>query len=557
MKHPKIVWTLGVCAACTALCLGAQDSEQGVAFFKRHYMQRGNYKDRPLPGETVEALALFAARGEYEPAQFLMRASGRVEDVSVVLENDLVEKGSAASIPKSEVDIRIVVDQKRWLDSRRFIREPYLLMKRDTFTLQPDETTRVWLTVHVPEKTAAGAYASTLRVAAGYRALQTIAVNVTVWPFALEDHGPDRMMRMMYFGNSPLPVWGRNLAYLTKMYRDMAEHGMNSITCYAGQAMHPEATAAKSPGKRWSSLTEEVAAMKAGGLLQQGSAFIWLYAWSFPAPYLTESHAFLEEQGLEVFLYSVDEPGNKQRQESARRLAAGVRKKFPTAKLTTAIGEEGIEAVGDTLEAWICSAAHLSDHMTELAEEKGKKLWSYDCGLGPTDPLTSRNYFGFRVWRTGARGASHWCYNEGHGGVTRFRLPVRDWDAYNPDYQSPFNFVFCVPEGPIPSIGWEGVREGVDDYRYIVTLENHIAKAEAAGKGAAAATGKQLLAELRAKIDPENYRKALEVSRESKGHQAHCYTRPAPEPKLAVEDYDAYRQRLAQAIIAISASLAK
>ncbi|MDO9542294.1 MAG: hypothetical protein Q7J98_08230 [Kiritimatiellia bacterium] len=524
------------------------ETQDGIQLFKRHYMEKGNYKDMPLPGETVDQLLLSAAQGEYEPTMFLMRSAGPVKDVEVVLTNDLECAGH--KIDKNSVDIRVVEDQKRWLDTRRFVREPYLLMKKDRFDLKPDETTRIWLTVHVPSNAAPGNYSSAIRINSGNKLLKEIPVTLTVRPFKLLDPGPDKMMRFMYFGNSPLPVWGRNLEYLTKMYKDMKEHGMNSISCYSGQSMDSKPPASGTPEKHWSSLTDVVQAMKAGGLLQKGSAFIWMYAWSFTAPYLTESHAFLEKQGIEVFLYGQDEPSDKKGQDSARYVNATATNSYPKAKMTTAICEDGIKEVGDIHDAWICAAMNLNDHMRKLADKKKKILWSYDCALAPTDPLTSRHYFGFHVWRTGANGASLWHYSP--GGSTRFGLSVKDWDSYNPDYQHPFDFAFCAPAGPIPSVGWEGVREGVDDYRYIFTLEDYIARAETAGKSSLAETGKQLLKELRSKINPENYRKAWEVTRGTIGYG---YVRPAPEPQLTIQDYDAYRERIAQEIIKISKGL--
>ena len=49
-------------------------------------------------------------------------------------------------------------------------------------------------------------------------------------------------------------------------------------------------------------------------------------------------------------------------------------------------------------------------------------------------------------------------------------------------------------EGPVSSIRWEMLREGLEDYEYFVILQNEIAKARAAGvKDAALADAERLL----------------------------------------------------------------
>ena len=43
-------------------------------------------------------------------------------------------------------------------------------------------------------------------------------------------------------------------------------------------------------------------------------------------------------------------------------------------------------------------------------------------------------------------------------------------------------FVLRGPEDVLDTLGWEGYREGYDDARYLATLQDAMAKAEAAGR---------------------------------------------------------------------------
>ena len=54
-----------------------------------------------------------------------------------------------------------------------------------------------------------------------------------------------------------------------------------------------------------------------------------------------------------------------------------------------------------------------------------------------------------------------------------------------------------------PALNWESMREGVDDLRYVVTLENLIRQCSAGGLKAEAESGKKLLKKLCKSFDLE------------------------------------------------------
>ena len=92
-------------------------------------------------------------------------------------------------------------------------------------------------------------------------------------------------------------------------------------------------------------------------------------------------------------------------------------------------------------------------------------------------PMASnRKAAGFEMWKSGARGHGMWTFQRpfgdpfndfsGHGKMECPTYPhllrPNDWSTY---------------QGAIPTIAWEAMREGINDYAYLYTLHSLIHKA--------------------------------------------------------------------------------
>jgi hypothetical protein len=83
--------------------------------------------------------------------------------------------------------------------------------------------------------------------------------------------------------------------------------------------------------------------------------------------------------------------------------------------------------------------------------------------------------WGFGFWKSGFRALTPWIYQASSGD------PWNYLDGTSMDF-----FNRSTPEGkPIPVTLWEAYREGIDDGRYIYTLQQQIAQAKARGGPAA------------------------------------------------------------------------
>lgn len=94
-------------------------------------------------------------------------------------------------------------------------------------------------------------------------------------------------------------------------------------------------------------------------------------------------------------------------------------------------------------------------------------------------PNLHRVLAGCYLWKTGADGISPYCYQ--HAPVFPFS-PFNDFDAWEPGYGDgslrDHMTTYPARDGVIPTLQWEGLREGIIDLRYLTTLEHLLSLAE-------------------------------------------------------------------------------
>jgi hypothetical protein len=122
---------------------------------------------------------------------------------------------------------------------------------------------------------------------------------------------------------------------------------------------------------------------------------------------------------------------------------------------------------------------------------QGHPFWYYNNGMFyGHSTLASRSLAGFEFLRSGAEVASAWGFD------CTYDNPHNDFDAGHRDW----NVVFPGVDKLTPTIYWELCREGVDDCRYVATLQQEIRRAKERGQAAAARRAEQVLAPL---IEPD------------------------------------------------------
>ena len=271
-------------------------------------------------------------------------------------------------------------------------------------------------------------------------------------------------------------------------YRDMTRHGQTSATLYVYDQLADEQGNPALDGKRTTATMEM---MLETGLIRPEIPVMWLYGGGLDWDRAKEYGGGLRDEAQrrgwpELLWYGPDEPSTPE--ENAER-AAGARASFdrlaalrPNLRIVTAISSQAAAHFADDLDVWVVHNPNVDGAVKELAEEHGAEFWTYDCQHRGTNPTWNRYYPGLFTWAYGLKGNFLWCYSE-----------MYTWETTRGAA-----LVWVLPSrfGPIPSVGWETRREGIEDYRYLSQLERLCRAAD----GAKAEQVKQWLAELRSRV---------------------------------------------------------
>jgi hypothetical protein len=132
----------------------------------------------------------------------------------------------------------------------------------------------------------------------------------------------------------------------------------------------------------------------------------------------------------------------------------------------------------------------------------------YACS-GPVrllDPYAYHRLQAWSCWRHGAKGSYYWAFGDSGGGSS--------WNEFAANGTA-FVPYFLDPTGPTPGKHMEAIREGVEDFEYLVMLRAGIAAAETrGGRDPALERAKQLLAEAAPRVCDSPGAQALQWAEE-------------------------------------------
>jgi hypothetical protein len=135
-------------------------------------------------------------------------------------------------------------------------------------------------------------------------------------------------------------------------------------------------------------------------------------------------------------------------------------------------------------------------HAKAIAD--GKRIWFYNIDLTAWHPEPVRFMTGFGPWKSKAHGALEWAY----------MFPVKESDPAAV-YRQPKALLYRFPEAPGesggPTIAYEAVREGVDDFRYLLTLKQMVAEAQKSGRNDVRRIAAELWRPIEAKIEAARF----------------------------------------------------
>ena len=193
-----------------------------------------------------------------------------------------------------------------------------------------------------------------------------------------------------------------------------------------------------------------------------------------------------------LYFYPIDEPGNN-KTENRMLFAQNVLDfvhEVPGCQTATTLTASDVQRLGDRVDVRIYAYGHFNQNKVLQEARQGHPYWWYNNGMFyGHSTIASRGYAGFEFLRSGAEVATAW------GFAATQANPHNDCDGGHKDW----NVLFPGVDAPPPTIYWELCREGVDDCRYVATLQEKIHQAKERGQTEAAQRAEQVLAPL---LDP-------------------------------------------------------
>jgi len=420
---------------------------------------------RELAGNPREA-KLFASLGEYEPFSFLLRPRVSLEKVFIA-GTDLT--GPGGTIPAANV---VVTSVEGFHGKGRDI----LMRLGNKWSMGAHTTEFFWCTVQVPSDAKPGLYKGEVVVTASDKPIGSLAIALEVLPIKLDEppyalgynysspkdakalaaHLADQrahgMTTVAPLYNFHLPIHDTDTSELGDFIEAYKKAGFPATLYYAtpmGLTLSDLAGYGDEQSKRWQQKFIQV---------------------------MRQIHAEIQKHGVPTVVSIGDELTNKGADgvKIAGRLARFIWEEMPEVATTSDMNGYGeVMAMAPYLNvATFNNGWDGIDHhnkgrqlinrtfIQELQRTTGAIPWFVNAGTG-------RFPYGFFFWKMakyGVRGKVEWYYN----------LRNEQGSVVRTDGATVY-----------PTLDYERSREGIDDLRYLVTLERLVAEAKKAGRAAA------------------------------------------------------------------------
>jgi hypothetical protein len=503
----------------------AEEDARGFMLYSRPSLSLVFDNSVPHADDRAGKLACRASPGEYESMTLAVYALRDLDGVSLRV-GDLKTAGGARRIPASQVEVHVANSQYKRITERavykgppprnEFMYMPRWLFVEESVDMQARQSAWFWITVHVPDTAEPGTYSTDLTVYSGGQVKAALPVRVEVLPIRLAQLS-DYAIGYYFRTANPVADWS-----IEARMAAMRAYGMTSVHILLDEDRFPKVQLDDS-GKVHvdifsSNFNRAMGAYKTAGfpappvislsgrLTTQLAPYADPRSARFSQLYLAvlqELRAECERSGWPVpILNPLDEAVSHGtgRYDVPRRLRLIQQAGFMTE-------QNHFLAYPHNTELWRPACLPHLDVITliystgktpqsqppwqdcvDLANDYGKTLWIYNAlWPGSVQPMSWRfmNGWFFRTWGKDVTGSFYYCFDE------RLSTPKNDLKLYRGNHG---DASFHAWHRPDPQTGFAGgpaidtacAREGIDDLRYIVTLERLILEARSHERNAAA-----------------------------------------------------------------------
>ncbi len=476
----------------------AEEQKRGFVLFHRHWMDLVFPNSIPTEEQRQVDLRTFATPGEHEPLTISLRA---LRDLTGARVRVSALRGEAGAVIAPEaVTIYPVrcLHKREHYQSKYYVENlPVLLERREAVDVPARTSQRFWLDIHVPVDAPPGLYQGTVTVSADSGSAQ-VPLQLEVLPFSLQDE-PGAWWGEYYSGPR-LPLDDpRYREVMRSELADMREHGMTSVGLCFGPA--PESftitdegvTVAYSDNDRYVwfmdayvelgftapviQLHDTPQSVLGGRFRLDSDEFARAYQSAWAA-----MQAEGQRRGWpEVIVQPVDEPGWQDQQAKDRTVRLlQLLKQIPGLRTEQdGPADEFFEEIaGFHADVWNYNGGLGTPERVARAIAEGHIICCYNNDVEGYRPELQRYAAGFFLLASGTHGIYNWEYHGWQGS------PYDDQDSKYGDFLHVYPATDTEVGGP--ATGWEGFREGTDDWKYCSLLRRLSARARAAGHAAEA-----------------------------------------------------------------------
>ncbi len=500
--------------------LGAR-LKQPFVLYARDYTKPCFANYVPTPQETETRLTVEMSANEYEPLQIGVYAPSGAKALSnLKIEVDIDIPYECGHL---HYDVKGYLwrpyDKGRWYtnypNGRRAM--PLYVVPGGTIRhLRPDHSSAFWITFKADPNVSTGVHSGHVTISAPGVPPKTVPINVEVHPFDLPR--PKAVFSFYYrierIAGADVPVEltppYREKKYQQMYAEDMAAHGHNSVqikSFYHLFGTDSYQNTGKTP------LLENWATQREYGGWRYALALLDPQEYADgtvdPLRLLEEQMAMYQKAGLahadmpmhaegnfssdnkqrvaetmrnlskkndwpEFLFYMRDEPPLRGWPQDQRDEVFEFKRVADCRGIAALSGAPAL-AWGHLHDIWIVIGGEITPEMLREAHRQGSQVWTYwDARIRSTNLLSNRFYAGLYTWGLGLAGNHTYCYQHGAVGAPH---PV--WLADKEEASQPqiMGYIIAGPDGPVPGVGYEGRREGIDDYRYLQLLETRVAAA--------------------------------------------------------------------------------
>lgn len=495
----------------------SSEKENGFIVYPSHSLKMSFEHSRPDSIRLMDINA-FAAQDEIIPITFCLYALRDLDNVQLAISE--LRNSDGGVINKTSMTPHIVKYlTKRFMyqKSQHLVSAPaYITLLEKPVSIFANRSEKFWINFKCPSNAKPGIYTGTLTIKT-HNAFHKMPIQIQVLPFKLPE--PKGLMYGLYymsynqvFGN--LKTVDAMRAQVRHDLADMRMHGMTSIGICNG--VDPESYTVSDEGKikfhfngntlfelimeayKEFKFTEPVIDMsKAAQKATKGYKFGTPEYDSIYVGFYKELFKEAESKGWPLmYIQPYDEPGWHSQQERDENLH--LLKVLKAAGISTEIDGPGdnyfVNIAGPYADLWNYNAALSAEEDVRKAQLEGSKVTLYNYDVSGWLGECGRWATGLFNWKFELNGAFNWVYFGGRADL------YNDLDGNNGDWMHYYPKTAEHPGGS--SIGWEGIRQGINDRHYLELCQETIKRVRTKGGAAvkAAEAAESMLNNLRSSL---------------------------------------------------------